>query len=265
MIWKRLCEVERHWLKRALLEVEWRKMRRYESRACARAKVTVAVSEVDREILAAQAPGAGVHTVSTGVDVSYFKPNGYREAPAALVFTGSMNWYPNEDAIFYFMEKILPLVRREIPGATLAVVGRDPSPRLLAAAAASGVRVTGTVPDVRPYVAEGAVYIVPLRVGGGTRLKIFEALAMEKPVVSTAIGAEGLPLVDGEHFVKADDPEDFARAVVALLRDPERRKALGAAGRKLVEERYSWKQVAREFEARCQEAIACAARTASLP
>jgi sugar transferase (PEP-CTERM/EpsH1 system associated) len=255
MIWKRLCEAEKHPLRRALLEIEWRKMRRYERRACAQAKITVAVSDVDREILAANAPGAGVHTVPTGVDVSYFMPNGYREAQNTLVFTGSMDWVPNEDAIFYFLEKILPPVRREIPGVTLSVVGRDPTPRLLAAAAAAGVRVTGTVADVRPYVAAGAVYIVPLRIGGGTRLKIFEALAMAKPVVSTAIGAEGLPLVPGEHFLQADDPSDFARAVVSLLRDPARRKALGMAGRKLVEERYSWQRVAREFETRCQEAI----------
>jgi glycosyltransferase involved in cell wall biosynthesis len=255
MIWKRLCDVETRWWRRALLEIEWRKMRRYESRACARAKLTVAVSDADRAALAAQAPGAGLRAIPTGVDLSYFTPNGYREAPAALVFTGSMDWYPNEDAILYFLEQILPLVRREMPGLTLSVVGRNPTPRLLAAAGAAGIRVTGTVSDIRPYVAEAAVYIVPLRIGGGTRLKIFEALAMGKAVVSTSVGAEGLPLVDGEHFLKADDPPAFAAAVAALLRDPERRKALGAAGRRLVEERYSWRHAAREFESRCREVL----------
>ena len=110
--------------------------------------------------------------------------------------------------------------------------------------------------DVRPWVAEAAVYVVPLRVGGGTRLKIFEGLAMGKAVVSTTIGAEGLPLVDGTHFLRADGPADFARAVVSLLRDPDRRKALGTAGRRLMEERYSWARVAAEFEARCEEALA---------
>ncbi|MGH7768974.1 MAG: glycosyltransferase [Candidatus Binatia bacterium] len=255
MLWKRLCEVETRWWRRALLEIEWRKMRRYESRACARARMTVAVSDVDRATLAAHAPGAGVRAIPTGVDLSYFTPNGYHETPASLVFTGSMDWYPNEDAILYFMEQILPEVRRELPGVALSVVGRNPSPRLLAAAAAAGVRVTGTVDDIRPYVAEAAVYIVPLRIGGGTRLKIFEALAMGKAVVSTSVGAEGLPLVHGEHFLKADDSRAFAAAVVSLLREPARRKALGARGRKLVEERYSWRQAAREFESRCREVM----------
>src|SRR6478736_2110447 len=119
-----------------------------------------------------------------------------------------MDWYPNEDAILYFLDAILPQVRREVPGVSLAVVGRDPTERLRAAAAA-GVRGTGTVADVRPYVAEAAVYVVPLRVGGGTRLKIFEALAMGKAVVSTSVGAEGLPMTPGQHFLQADSPEDF--------------------------------------------------------
>jgi sugar transferase (PEP-CTERM/EpsH1 system associated) len=255
MIWRRLCKVETRWWRRTLLEIEWRKMRRYESRACARARLTVAVSETDRATLAARAPGAGVRAIPTGVDVSYFIPNGYHEASQALVFTGSMDWYPNEDAILYFVEKILPEVRREVPGVTFSVVGRNPTPRLLATASAAGVRVTGTVADIRPFVAEAAVYVVPLRIGGGTRLKIFEALAMGKAVVSTSVGAEGLPLVHDEHFLEADEPAAFAAAVVALLRDTERRKSLGVRGRKLVEERYSWCYAAREFESRCREVV----------
>jgi glycosyltransferase involved in cell wall biosynthesis len=190
------------------------------------------------------------------VDTSFFTPNGVHEAPARLVFTGAMDWYPNEDAILYFIDGILPSIRREVPRVALTVVGRNPSSRLRAAAEAAGVRVTGTVEDVRPWVAEATVYVVPLRVGGGTRLKIFEGLAMSKAVVSTTVGAEGLPLVDGTHFVRADAPAAFADAVVSLLRDPFRRKALGMAGRRLVEERYSWTRVAREFEAHCEEALA---------
>jgi glycosyltransferase involved in cell wall biosynthesis len=112
------------------------------------------------------------------------------------------------------------------------------------------------VDDVRPYISEATIYVVPLRVGGGTRLKIFEALAMGKAVVSTGVGAEGLPLVSGEHFLQADTPGEFARAVVSLLRDPGRRKALGDAGRQIVAERYSWGRVAREFEERCEETLA---------
>ncbi|MGH7385126.1 MAG: glycosyltransferase [Candidatus Rokuibacteriota bacterium] len=256
MIWKRLHEIEKRPGRRALLALEWRKMRRYEATACARAGLTVAVSEADRALLAANAPGADIRAIGTGVDTAYFHPNGAVEAPATLVFTGSMDWYPNEDAILYFIAEILPELRREVPGLSLAVVGRDPSDGLRAACTAAGVRVTGTVADVRPYVAEAAVYVVPLRIGGGTRLKIFEALAMGKAVVATRVGAEGLPIVAGQHFLQADRPADFARAVVTLLKDASRRHALGMAGRRLVEERYSWPQVTRQFEAHCEEVVA---------
>src|SRR5207244_11861099 len=136
----------------------------------------------------------------------------------------------------------------------LSRVGRNPGPRLRRLEGRS-VEITGTVAEVRPHVAGAAVFVVPLRVGGGTRMKIFEALAMGKAVVSTRVGAEGLPLVPGEHYLQADDPAHFARAVVSLLGDPDRRRALGTAGRRLVEERYSWSQVAREFESRFKEVM----------
>src|SRR5207245_365399 len=178
-----------------------------------------------------------------------------RESQAGLVFTGSMDWHPNEDAALHFLQALMPRVLREVPGATLTVAGRNPGPRLMAAAARAGARITGRVDDVRPYIAGAAVYVVPLRIGGGTRLKIFEALAMGKAVVSTTVGAEGLPLVPGIHFLQEDDPERFARAVIALLDDPGRRRSLGEAGRRLVEARASWSRVAREFEARCEEAV----------
>jgi glycosyltransferase involved in cell wall biosynthesis len=254
LIWKRLSAAASTWWRRGLLEVEWRKMRRYEAAACAAARLTVAVSESDRAALAALAPTASVHTIPTGVDTGYFAANGFHEGGARLVFTGSMEWYPNEDGILHFIDAILPAIRREVPDVTLTVVGRNPSPRLRAVAQEAGVTVTGTVDDVRPFIGDASVYVVPLRIGGGTRLKIFEALAMGKPVVSTTIGAEGLPLVPGTHFLRADAAADFATAVVALLRDPGRRRALGEAGRRLVVERHSWAQVARQFETLCRRA-----------
>ena len=242
MIWKRLAEKESRPLRRALLEVEWRKMRRRERDACRLSRAVIAVSPSDAACLGAQ------QSIPTGVDTSYFTANGTPESPAHLVFSGAMDWYPNEDAMLHFIAEILPAVRREVPNVTVTVVGRNPSDRLRDAGEAAGVHITGTVDDVRPYVDAGSVYIVPLRIGGGTRLKIFEALSMGKAVISTTIGAEGLPLVDGRHFVCADSPDDFARAVVALLRDPGLRKRLGNAGRELVRENYSWPSVAREFE-----------------
>src|SRR5262249_6700859 len=183
---------------------------------------------------------ARVRAIPTGVDVAYWSSDGRPEAPASLVFTGSMDWYPNEDAVLYFVDVILPRIRDDVPNVSLTVVGRNPTARLRRLGERAGVRVTGTVGGVRPEVAEAGVCVVPLGVGGGTRLKIFEALAMEKAVVSTSIGAEGLPVVSGEHAVIADDPFEFARAVVRLLQHPDERRRLGTAGRRLVEERYSW-------------------------
>src|SRR5436309_6838110 len=230
-------------------------MRWAEVRACSLASLTIAVSEPDRKLLATNAPAAEICSIPTGVDTAFFVPNGSRETPASLVFVGSMDWYPNEDAILHFIRATLPGIRRHAPQASLTVVGRNPTPRLRMAAADAGVRVTGTVEDVRPYLSEAAVVVVPLRVGGGTRLKIFEALAMGKAVVATGVGAEGLPLVSGMHFLRGDAPEDFARAVVSLFEDPDRRKALGAAGRRLVEKEFAWPQVARQFVARCEEVV----------
>ena len=255
IIWKRLADHERRFWRRALLQHEYRKMWNGEQNACARAEMVIAVSSGDRRSLADAAPNARTRAISTGVDTLYFTANGTPEGGAHLVFSGAMDWYPNEDAILFFASEVLPLIRRKIPDVTVTVVGRNPSERLRKASDLAGMQITGTVDDVRPFIDEGAVYIVPLRIGGGTRLKIFEALSMGKAVVSTTVGAEGLPLVDGEHFVGADGPEDFSRAVISLLGDPDRRKSLGNAGRDLVRAHYSWENVAREFEAACHEAL----------
>jgi glycosyltransferase involved in cell wall biosynthesis len=165
-----------------------------------------------------------------------------------LIFTGSMDWLPNEDAMLYFCRDVMPAIRAEVPDATLTIVGRTPTPAVKKLAEAHGVTVTGRVDDVRPYMRDAAVYIVPLRIGGGTRLKIFEAMAMGKAVVSTTIGAEGLPVTDGEHVLLADEPTTFARAVVHLIRDTEHRRRLEAAARALVLARYDWSAVAGELE-----------------
>jgi glycosyltransferase involved in cell wall biosynthesis len=255
LIWQRLAEVETRPWRRATLRLEARRLRRWEGEACARVTVTAAVSDLDRARLQALAPEARLRVVPTGVDTVYFAPNGAARVPGRLVFVGSMDWHPNEDAVLHFLAATLPRIRRARRDVSVVVVGRNPRPALRAAATAAGVTVTGTVDDVRPWLAEADVCVVPLRVGGGTRLKIFEALAMGLPVVSTAVGAEGLPLVRDRHFVEADAPEAFATAVLALLREPARARALGEAGRRLVTARYSWGAVARDFEAICHEAV----------
>ncbi|HKT31105.1 MAG TPA: glycosyltransferase family 4 protein [Gammaproteobacteria bacterium] len=254
MIWKRLAEVESRPWRRALLELEWRKLRSYEAMACRRATLTVTVSPVDQARLTKLAAAARIQAVPTGVDTEYFTPNDATEIPGSIVYVGSMDWRPNEDAVLHFIREILPRVREAVPEAHFTVVGKNPSDTLRSAAQRSGVALTGTVDDVRPHLRQAAVCVVPLRIGGGTRLKIFEALAMGKALVSTPIGAEGLPLVHGRHFLCAEAPSAFANAVITLLRDPARRRALGHAGRELVEHRYAWAQVATEFEHLCRQA-----------
>ena len=255
MIWQRLSALQTNPLLRGLFEIEWRKLRAREADYCRAADLTIAVSEDDRQRLTEIAPGIRAAAIPTGVDTTYFAPAGRPEKPASLVFSGSMDWHPNEDAVIYFADAIMPRIRAEFPDLTFTVVGRNPTARLREVAERAGITVTGTVDDVRPAIDEASVYVVPLRAGGGTRLKIFEALAMAKAVVSTTVGAEGLALEPGRHFVAADDPGTFADAVIALLRDPQRRQALGAEGRHLVETYYSWPTIAREFEQRCEDAV----------
>jgi sugar transferase (PEP-CTERM/EpsH1 system associated) len=254
VIWQRLSQHEERLWRRMLLQIESSKMRRAEADACRRADLTLAVSDTDRSRLQELAPAANIATIPTGVDTAYFAPDGAPASDHSLVFTGSLDWYPNEDAMLYFFGQILPSIRAAVPDATVTVVGRNPGVRLKTAAAeTAGVSLTGTVPDVRPYVRDAAVFVVPLRIGSGTRLKIFEALAMGKAVVSTTVGAEGLGLIPGVHFLQADTPNDFADAVISLTRDPARRNALGKAGRELVERHYSWSAVSRTFDAHFEE------------
>jgi glycosyltransferase involved in cell wall biosynthesis len=228
----------------------------FEGRTLSRFDGVLAVSEADCTTFARLYPGSAarrIEVVQTGVDTEYFAPasHGGGGSPADgrnLVFTGSMDWLPNEDAMLYFCRDVLPLVRVEEPGVTLTIVGRTPTPAVKKLAEDPAVTVTGRVDDVRPYMREAAVYIVPLRIGGGTRLKIFEAMSMARAVVSTTIGAEGLPVTSGVNAILADEPRHFARAVVDLMRDETRRHQIEAAARALVVERYDWSAVAGELE-----------------
>ncbi|MFZ0815691.1 MAG: glycosyltransferase [Candidatus Sulfotelmatobacter sp.] len=248
VIWQRHYEVARNPFWKALSWYEWRRMKAAEERYLKRADHVLAVSENDRNTFSSFLGPSKLTVIQTGVDVDYFKPLPEVEQSNSLVFTGSMDWLPNEDGVIYFAREILPLIRQQIPDVSFQVVGRKPSAALQSLAARQGrVELTGWVEDVRPFLARGAVCIVPLRIGGGTRLKIFEAMAMGKAVVSTSIGAEGLPVQDGENILLADDPVTFARSVVSLLRDPIRRREIGLAARKLVAEKYSWAKVTEDF------------------
>ena len=264
-IWRRHAETKTGTIARLLYRAQHRRMLRFEGKTLARFDGVLAVSDADRHTFDTLYPGAvrrPAHVVPTGVDTEFFAPAPSDPASRELVFTGSMDWLPNEDAMQYFCREILPLIRAEGPRVTLSIVGRAPTPSVKRLADEHGVRVTGRVDDVRPYMKDAAVYIVPLRIGGGTRLKIFEALSMGKAVVSTTIGAEGLPVTDGEHLMLADEPRTFARAVLDLLRDSERRARTESAARALVVERYDWSAVAGSLEEALTRIADCGLRIA---
>ena len=257
MIWKRHYEVQTNAAKKSYLHRQWQKMRAFEAKACAEFDCVIAVSREDREQMEEEYGLKDVYDVPTGVDTEFFRPNAQTERRAEnLVFTGSMDWLPNEDAIRYFTEQILPRVKQSVPGVTLTVVGRNPYPGLLELSKRDpAVIVTGRVDDVRPYMDQAAVYIVPLRIGGGTRLKIYEAMAMEKPIVSTSIGAEGLPVEDGREIVLADTPETFADAVVKLIQQPQLAGEIGQRAATKVRQKFGWDKVAESFAAICESRL----------
>jgi glycosyltransferase involved in cell wall biosynthesis len=248
LIWQRHFTVARNPVWRLVTGLEHLKMRRFETRRCREFEHLITVSDLDRDFFAESVPASRISVLPTGVDLEYFRPSSEPEKRTKLVFTGSMDWLANEDAILYFAEKILPHILRAVPDITLSVVGRDPTEKLRRLAQSNPrIHLTGTVSDVRPYIAEAAVYVLPLQVGSGTRLKVFEAMAMGKVMVSTRVGVEGLPVVPGEHLLVADKPEEFAAAVVRLLNDIPLRQRMGQAARRLVENGYGWPQVAQSF------------------
>jgi sugar transferase (PEP-CTERM/EpsH1 system associated) len=250
-IWRRHAEQATNPVSKHLLTQQWRRMLRFEAAALARVDLVLAVSEADGRTFDRLYPGslkAPVHVVQTGVDTAFFTPPSETPSATHMVFTGSMDWLPNEDGMTYFCREILPKIRQAEPSATLSIIGRAPTPAVRKLAEIPGVEVTGRVDDVRPHIARGSVYIVPLRIGGGTRLKIFEAMSMGKAVVSTTIGAEGLPVTSGRDIDIADEPSRFAHAVVHLMRDSDTRRAMETAARRLVVERYDWGAVAKDFE-----------------
>ncbi len=236
---RRRARRERSRAKRAYLAFQANLMEREERRWCGRVALNVAVSEVDRAALLRLAPEARVTVVPNGVDLDAFRP-GPEESTAGIVFVGGASWFPNADAMRYFCEEILPHIRRAGLDDPVTWVGRIGREERALFERRYGVRTTGYVDDIRPFVREAACYVVPIRAGGGTRIKILDAWAMGKAVVSTAVGCEGLEAVDGENILVRDDPREFAAAVGRVLEDPVLRRTLGLAGRRTVERRYGW-------------------------
>ena len=238
----------RRWLAALYSLAQWAKLRRYERAICLQADAVVAVSQPDRQALCRLAPGIDPAVVPNGIDLAAYGP--YPQAthqPPHLVFTGKMDYRPNVDAVLWFGQAVLPLVRVQIPDVRFQIVGMNPHPRLAALHADPAVTITGAVDDPRPYIRGAAVYVVPMRVGGGTRFKVLEAMACGKAIVSTALGVEGIPVQDGRELLIADEPAAFAAAVVELLRDQQqgggRGRALGEAAYQFVRTHYTWEWI----------------------
>ena len=246
-IWRRLAEQDNGPAGR-FYGLQARRMARFERRVCARDWAMTAVSEGDAERLR-EWGARRVEVVPNGVDLDHFRPAPLvPEEPGSLVITGSMDWRANQDAVTWFLDEVVPELRRRCDF-HFTVVGRNP-PGWMVRRASNRIKVTGTVDDVRPFLCRAQVFVTPLRVGGGSRLKILEALAMRRAVVSTRVGAEGLDLEPGRHLLIADSPLEFAECVVRLLGDGALRQRLGEAGRESVEEHYGWDRMA-DLQAAC--------------
>lgn len=240
VIVRRYLAFERQPLRWLYGRLEARKIRVWERRACARVATTLVCSEVDRALLRQLCPSAPMPIVPNTVDTEFYAPAGQPE-PLTALFQGGMDWHPNRDAVEFFAAAILPSLRRLVPGVIFRVAGRSPDDQFRhRLAAVPGLEFTGSVPDMRTEIARATVCVVPLRIGSGTRLKILEAGAMGKAIVSTRVGAEGLEFRDGEEILLVDEPEAFAETVAALLQDSPRRLRLGREARQRVQKDYSY-------------------------
>jgi len=261
-IFRRHIEVARNPVKRIVWYDQETKMKRFERDLLRDFTAVVAVAERDRAYFEREYGAGNVSVIPTGVDLDYFAfAGGELPVPSdggTVVFTGSMDWLANVDGVEYFMDEVWPAVVRARPAARCVIVGRCPPPLMVERARARSLNwhFTGFVEDVRPYVRDAHVYVIPLRVGGGTRLKVYEAMAMGRAVVSTKIGVEGLPVEAGRHFIEAETAGEMATAIVHLLDDDAERAVLAKEARRLVEENMSVKQAAKVFEEICLRALA---------
>lgn len=254
MIWLRQARHERNPVKRAVYALEAAKMRRFETATLGRFHEVVAVSDNDRALMQRMNDATRITVVPTGVDTSAYRVDaGVGQSEPRVMFLGSMDWPANIDGVEWFCAEVWPLVRAAVPDARFQVVGRKP-PARIQRLASDAVEIVGGVASVLPYLKNAPVFVVPLRIGGGTRLKIYEAMAAERAIVSTRVGAEGLDYTDGRDILVADEPRPFADAVIRLLRDRAARESLGrSAGATAA--RYDWSSVSRQFEAVLEGAI----------
>jgi len=232
---------------KAYAYLQYRKIYAYESKICEIFDECLMITKKDVERIKTMSPKVKATMVPAGVDVSYFSPIGIAEEPYSVVSVASMDWLPNVEGILWFYKDVFPLVKERISKAKLYIIGRNPPPNIRKIES-KDVIVTGFVEDVREYMAKGQVFVVPLKTGSGMRIKILNALAMGRPIVSTLVGCEGINVTDGRDISIADTPENFAQKVVALLDDGSKRRKMGREGIKLVRERYRWEQIVEQIE-----------------
>jgi glycosyltransferase involved in cell wall biosynthesis len=245
-IWRRHASTAGNPVKKMMYGMEFGKMLRYERIVVRKFHHVIAVSESDRALMTQWVDGDRVTVVPTGVDLSQYRPNPDAPEPGPIVtFVGAMDWEPNVDGVEYFASEIWPAIKVDMPEARLRIVGRNPDRRVKKWASES-IEVTGRVPSVVEYLQQSAVVIVPLRIGGGTRLKIYEAMATAKAVVSTTVGAEGLDVHHGRDIMLADDPKSFSQAVIMLLRDQELRRRYERAAQETAA-RCDWPAIGGRF------------------
>lgn len=231
--------------------LEARRLQRFEETMMPRFQGAIVCSPEDRAIASQQGPNLAFETIVNGADVTYFVPNRQPDPQPTLLLLGTMHYQPNIDMVLYFFRTMYPQLRRALPDLQIFIVGHMPPPEISALANNPGVTVTGSVDDVRPYMNRSWLLAVPLRLGGGTRLKIIEAMAAELPVVSTAVGAQGLDEISHELITIADTPDEFITAIIQLLADEQRRRQLAEAGRAAVVERYSWQMLGQRYANFC--------------
>lgn len=260
ILWERKAAVEGRWVERAVFKLESAKMSRFEPEQARRFHHVIAVSEADKQAMSRMVDPSHITVVPTGVDLSKYRydPN-VQPAGPLVVFTGSMDWQPNVDGVEYFCTEIWPLVLKKVPAARFRIVGREPHPRVKALASDS-VQVTGSVPSVVDHLRDAAVIVVPLRIGGGTRIKIYEGMAMGKATVSTTVGAEGLDVHHGRDILLEDAPPQFADAIVSLLQNEDHRRRLEAAAAATAR-KYDWSIIAPQFVDVLQKTIDAARGT----
>jgi len=243
-------------LSRGQTWLSWQKTRTYERRLFRRFDLVTMVSEQDRAAsLELSGEWPPIEVVPNGVDCEHNRPGFASPRPGSLVYNGAMTYSANYDAMQYFLRDVYPLIRAEVPGVSLTITGSTEGVDLVGLALDASVRLSGYVDDIRPVIAGSEVCVVPLRQGGGTRLKILEAMALGVPVVSTRKGAEGLDVVDGEHLLLADGQRDLAAATVRLLQDGALRARLATNARALVEQRYDWLAIGAQFADLVEETV----------